>query len=212
METTKNILALFLATAFIISCSKEGPQGPQGPAGPQGLNGATGATGPAGPAGATGPQGPAGPQGPQGPAGPQGPQGPTGIAGTANVTQYTFANTYDFTNNIDFNLTINTTQDTMNQSAWFVYLKYNGVYEYHYSLPGYGYNGTSYYRSTYYYNPSMLRVIHNITRLNGPGEIYSGAKVVRVYSNNLQTGGRLAQLPVDMTNYEAVRSYYNLPH
>jgi Collagen triple helix repeat (20 copies) len=198
MKTSKSILFLLMAAIVLFSCTKEGPSGPAGPIGVQGV---------------TGPQGPAGPTGPtggQGPAGPAGPQGPAGISGNANVTQYTYTNALDFNANLDFNLYVNTTQDTMNRSAWFVYIKYSGAYEYHYSLPGYGYNGDTYYRTTYYYNSQLQRVVHNITRLNGPGEQYSGAKIIRVYSNSSQTGGRMAPPSVDMTNYEAVRAFYHL--
>ena len=142
-----------------------------------------------------------------------GPIGPQGIAGYAYVTQYTFDNTLDFSANLDFNLQVSTTLDTMNRSLWFVYLKYNGGFEYYYSLPGQGYNGSSYYRNTFYFNPGANKVIHNITRFNGAGEAYAGIKIIRVYASNVTVGGRsVTSLPaIDFTNYEEVRDYYNLP-
>lgn len=156
-------------------------------------------------------EGQAGPAGAQGVQGTAGPIGPQGIAGNANVTQYTYDGPFDFTTNLDFNLQVSTTLDTMNRSLWFVYLKYNGGFEYFYSLPGLGYNGSSYYRNTFYFNTSANKVIHNITRVNGPGEAYTGVKIIRVYANSTATGGRQAGTAPDFSNYEAVRTYYNLP-
>ena len=208
MKTTRSILTFFIAVLFLVSCSKEGPQGP---AGPQGVNGATGPQGPAGPIGPQGPAGPTGPAGATGPQGPAGSQGPAGVSTNANVTQYTYSSALDFTTNTERYLLVTTTLDSMNKSAWFIYLKYNGTFEYHYAIPGYGYNASSFYRSTYYYNPGGGQVEHNITRLNGPGEVYNGAKIVRIYTSNSIPGGRSFQPPVDMTNYEAVRTYYGLP-
>jgi hypothetical protein len=156
-------------------------------------------------------EGPAGPAGVQGLQGATGPIGPQGIDGNANVTQYTYDNTFDFSANMDFNLQLSTTLDTMNRSAWFVYLKYNGGFEYYYSLPGFGYNGSTNYRNTFYFNASASKVIHNITRLTGPGEVYAGIKIIRIYATNITTGGRQVMPDVDFTNYTAVKSHYNLP-
>jgi hypothetical protein len=135
MKTISNLLIISLCVVLFTSCQKEGPAGP---AGVQGLQGVTGATGPI---------------------------GPQGIAGNANVTQYTYDNTFDFSANLDFNLQVSTTLDTMNRSAWFVYLKYIGGFEYYYPLPGFGYNGSTNYRNTFYFNASANKVIHNITKL-----------------------------------------------
>ena len=153
------------------------------------------------------------PAGPTGAQGAQGAIGPQGITGNANVTQYTYDNTFDFGANLDFNLQVSTTLDTMNRSAWLVYLKYTGGFDYYYPMPGLGYNGSSYYRNTFYFNTSANKVIHNITRVNGSGEVYTGIKIIRIYANNVSVGGRSAtSLPaLDFTNYEEVRSYYDLP-
>lgn len=183
MKTISNLLIVSLSVILFTSCTKEGPAGPAGPTGAQGVQGATG------------------------------PIGPQGITGNANVTQYTYDNTFDFGANLDFNLQVSTTLDTMNRSLWFVYLKYAGGFDYYYPMPGLGYNGSSYYRNTFYYNASLNKVIHNITRVNGSGEVYSGIKIIRIYANSALVGGRSgASSPViDYTNYEEVRSYYNLP-
>jgi hypothetical protein len=234
MKISATLLSISLSILLFISCKKEGPagatgaqgiQGISGPTGPQGTTGSTGpqgttgstgpqgATGPTGPQGATGPIGPQGATGPTGPQGATGPIGPQGIAGNANVTQYTYNNTFDFTANLDFNLQVSTTLDTMNRSLWFVYLKFNGVFEYYYSLPGFGYNGSTNYRNTFYYNAGAIKVIHNITLLTGPGEVYSGIKIIRIYANTVTTGGRISTpLPnIDFKKYEEVQRYYNLP-
>ena len=192
MKTIFNFLIIFLSVFLLSSCAKEGPVGPAGPAGTAGVQGVQGATGGSG---ATGPI------------------GPQGIAGNANVMQYTYDNTFDFSTNLDFNLQVSTTLDTMNRSLWFVYLKYNGGFEYYYAMPGLGYNGSSYYRNTFYFNSGANKVIHNITRVNGAGEAYAGIKIIRVYANNVTMGGRrTTSLPaIDFTKYEEVRNYYNLP-
>lgn len=180
MKTFSSLLIISLFVILFTSCTKEGPTGPAGPTGAQGVQGATG------------------------------PIGPQGIAGNANVTQYTYDNAFDFSANLDFNLQVSTTADTMNRSLWFVYLKYNGGFEYYYPLPGLGYNGSSYYRTVFYFDAGLNKVIHNITRVNGSGESYTGVRIIRVYANNATTGGRGALPTIDFTNYNQVREYYNL--
>jgi hypothetical protein len=187
MKTINSFLIISLSVILFTACTKEGPAGQAGPTGAQGTQGIQGATGS------------------------QGATGPQGIAGNANVTQYTYDGPFDFNANLDFNLQLSTTLDTMNRSLWFVYLKYNGGFEYFYSLPGLGYNGSSYYRNTFYYNASFNKVIHNITRVNGSGEVYSGVKIIRVYANNTATGGRQVMPDIDFTNYQKVKAYYKLP-
>ncbi len=184
MKTISNFLIISLCVVLFTSCQKEGPAGPAGVQGTQGTQGTQGI---------------------------QGAVGPQGISGNANVTQYTYDNSFDFSSNLDFNLQVSTTLDTMNRSLWFVYLKYNGGFEYYYSLPGLGYNGSSYYRNTFYFNTSANKVIHNITRVNGSGEVYTGIKIIRVYANNNTTGGRQLLPPINFLQYETVRDYYNLP-
>jgi hypothetical protein len=81
-----------------------------------------------------GDDGPAGPAGPPGPAGPIGPIGAQGAPGNANVIQYNF-NGYNFTSAgfSSINLQVNTNLDTMNRSAWNVYLaRASGKSQYYY--------------------------------------------------------------------------------
>lgn len=149
-------------------------------------------------------------EGPAGPQGDAGPTGPQGIAGNANVTQYTYGPA-DFITNSQLDLAVTTTADTMNRSLWYVYLSYAGGAEYFYPMPGLGYNAASYYRHSYYFNTSLNKVIHSINRVNGAGEVYSGAKIIRVYINNTSGGGRISSPPVDFGNYQVVRNFYQLP-
>jgi hypothetical protein len=146
-----------------------------------------------------------------GPQGPEGPVGPQGIAGNANVTQYSFG-TLDLENNTNIDLAINTSADTMNRSLWLVYISYAGGNEYFYALPGFGYNAATYYRNSFYFNTSLNKVVHSITKVAGIGEVYSGAKIIRVYANNVvNPGGRMIMPPVDVKDYNAVKQYYGLP-
>ena len=88
--------------------------------------------------------GPAGPQGPQGLQGIEGPQGPIGVDGNANVRQYTFG-AFDFSTGGFAQLTVSTTLDTMNRSAWHTYLLYAPINRW-YLVPGLGPGGTTNYR------------------------------------------------------------------
>lgn len=145
--------------------------------------------------------------GPTGPAGPAGPQGPTGIAGNANVTNYTYGS-QDFTTGFK-TLLVTTTQDTMDRSAWFVYLFYAPLTRW-YFIPGLGFGGATTYRLSMSYTGGKVNIFIDRT---GVGEVYAQARVVRVYANTSTTGGRVnAKLPdIDFTSYEAVKKYYNLP-
>lgn len=148
--------------------------------------------------------------GPAGPAGPAGPQGPQGIAGNANVTQYSYG-----VQNLAAGfaqLQVTTTKDTMDRSAWFVYLYYQPIDRW-YFLPGSGVGGSTQYRVSMGY--SANKVNFYIDKI-GPGESYAQAKIVRIYTSSQQTGGRYAvntkPLPdIDFTDYEVVRNYYQLP-
>lgn len=149
-------------------------------------------------------------EGPQGPAGVAGPIGPQGIAANANVTQYTFG-TVDLENNANIDLSVNTTADTMNRSLWLVYISYTGGNEYFYAMPGFGYNAATYYRNSFYFSNSLNKVVHSITKVTGNGEVYTGAKIIRVYANTVVSpSGRMMVPPVDITDYNKVKEYYGL--
>jgi len=183
MEKTLIRWTLLLLTLVFISCQKEESEpGPQGPAGP------------------------IGPQGLQGLQGATGPQGPIGMSGNANVMQYNYGS-QNFALGYKI-LQVVTTLDTMERCAWFVYLYYQPLARW-YQIPGFAYNAATNYRL------SMGHVsgkVHIYIDREGPGETYTKAKVIRVYANNIITGGRVSnQLPdIDFSDYEAVKKYYNL--
>jgi hypothetical protein len=132
-----------------------------------------------------------------------GPEGPKGIDGNANVVQYDFG-THDFATQASVSLGITTTADTMNQSAWYVYLVRSSGNVY--PIPGVGVNGSSEYRL--YWNYSAGKVNINISRVSGAGEEYSSIRVIRVYANSAVPGGRRAV--IDYNDYYAVCRYYGL--
>ena len=148
--------------------------------------------------------------GPAGAAGAAGPAGPQGIAGNANVMQYTFGVQNLAASFVTLGVT--TTLDTMNKSAWFVYLYYQPIDRW-YFLPGLGTGGSTNYRVSLAYATGKANLYIDKT---GPGESYANAKVVRIYSSGQLIGGRMAdgaaELPnIDFSDYRAVKAYYNLP-
>jgi hypothetical protein len=169
-------MLIALATLLITACKK----GDTGPTGPAGATGAIGATGPAGP------------------------QGP---AGNANVVQYNFPGfnfiSAGFSSN---NLQITSTADTMNRSAYLVYLvRASGNT---YPIPGWGLSGDSEYRVLIYYSGGKVNL--TITKHSGPGEDYASIRVIRIYSNATMNGGRAVEPDVDVRDYAAVCRYYGL--
>ena len=157
-----------------------------------------------------GEQGPVGPQGPAGPQGAAGPQGPQGIAGNANVAQYTYG-AFNFATSSFGQFQVTTTKDTMDKSAWFVYLYYQAINRW-YLIPGHGPGATTQYRISIGHTNGKVSVY--IDKV-GAGESFSEIRVIRIYSSSTQTGGRMASEPklpdIDFNNYEAVRAYYKLP-
>lgn len=141
--------------------------------------------------------------GPPGADGADGANGAPGINGNANVVQYTYG-TQNLTAGF-VTLQVTTTQDTMNNSAWYVYL-YASALSRWYSVPGMGVGGATEYRVSMGYSNNKVNIY--IDKI-GPGESYSMAKVIRVYINDTRVGGRNG-LP-DFSSYETVRRYYGLP-
>lgn len=153
-------------------------------------------------------KGDTGPAGPEGPTGAQGPQGPQGVAGNANVMQYTFG-AVNLTGNFA-TLQLTTSLDTMNRSLWFVYLHY-GVLDRWYAVPGNGPGGATMYRVSFGHANGKVSIYIDKA---GAGDMFSQARVIRVYANQVTTGGRSAtELPteVDFNDYNAVKEYYHLP-
>jgi hypothetical protein len=132
-----------------------------------------------------------------------GPEGPKGIDGNANVVQYTFP-THNFAVAASAFLGVTTTADTMNQSAWYVYLiRSSGNV---YPIPGFGLNGTSEYRV--FWSHSAGKVNFSISRVSGSGEEYSSIRIIRLYANSSVPGGRKAD--INFNDYYEVCRYYGL--
>lgn len=165
--------------------------------------------------------GPAGPAGPQGPAGPAGQIGVTGKTGNANVMEYfigpaSATDSVDFIANPGIYFNFSLPNDTLTESAWFMYMYKTPLW---YAVPGHGENGTSAYSFSYGYLDFATPVdsaYFFINRESGPGERYEGLKLVRILTNDLitnSTGGSGSRhgLPnIDFSNYEEVKKYYHL--
>ena len=138
-----------------------------------------------------------------------GPEGPPGISGNANVTQYTFG-AHNFAISASTFLGVTTSADTMNQSAWYVYLVRSSGNVY--PIPGFGLNGSSEYRV--FWSHSSGKATFSISKVNGPGEEYASIRIIRVYANSNLTGGRMATDPnaPDPRDYYAMCRYYGLPY
>lgn len=147
----------------------------------------------------------------KGDTGAKGADGLNGVDGNANVKQYSFG-AQNLQTSSFVQLQITTTRDTMDRSAWFVYLYYQSLDRW-YSMPGQGAGGATQYRVSMGYSSNKVNFYIDKT---GTGENYAQAKVVRIYTGAPIPGGRVAadgsRLPdIDFTNYEAVRDYYQLP-
>lgn len=144
----------------------------------------------------------------------KGDTGSPGTDGNANAVQYSFG-VQNFEAEVVRTLRVATTEDTMNRSQWFVYL-YHDVVALWYAVPGYGYANATQYRVGIGFFTGKVNLFVN--RL-GSGEVYSKARVIRIYANTVMSGGRTTPgslngngLPdIDFTDYEAVRRYYRLP-
>jgi hypothetical protein len=178
----KKLFSVLLILLTLAACQKDEIAGPEGPAGAQGPTGA------------------------QGPAGPAGAQGPQGIAGNANVVQYTYSG-HNFATSGFAQLQVTTTLDTMNNSAWYVYM-FSSTLNRWYFIPGHGVGGSTAYRVSMGHASSKVNLY--IDKI-GTGELYSALKVVRIYISNTLAGGRFIPNPIDMSDYNKVREYYNLP-
>ena len=172
--------------------------------------------------GDTGPAGPAGPQGPAGSAGAKGDIGPTGQTGNANVMEYFFFpnDSIDLSlpaPNNGIGLRISLPNDTLDLSAWFIYLYKFPLW---YAIPGHAENDASSYSFSFGYLDITTPVdsaYFFVDRVTGPGEKYEGLKLVRILTNDLITDGaggttrtRRALPNIDFSNYEEVKKYYNL--
>ena len=136
-----------------------------------------------------------------------GPQGPPGPEGNANVKIYTFTGV-DFRQTTDTGVYIdNISEDTVNNSAWFVYLVgFGNNTTVSYSIPGSDASNSHYYPWSIYIIP-ISRLQYFIVKDSGPGQQFDQIKIVRIYGG---TGGK-PQLPdIDFSSYDAVKQYYGI--
>jgi hypothetical protein len=138
----------------------------------------------------------------------KGDTGPQGLPGNANVTQYSFGE-QNFPLTFYVTLMITNSADSSENSAWFTWLYYNPNARW-YAVPGLGSGGATQYRSSIAYLNGKTNIY--IDKV-GPGEVFTKAKVVRVYTGAPVPGGRQARtLPdIDFNDYNAVKQYYKLP-
>lgn len=146
-----------------------------------------------------------GPQGEVGPAGKDGINGTNGKDGNANVIQVTFNETFTpSTNGKTFTFPSSVTTDMLNSSAVLVYLRTSNSSALMYQIPGVV--STDDFR--YYFTPSA----RTLTVLRVTGNLISSitmTKVIIIPTNN-NINGRVGLPNIDLSDYEAVKQYYNL--
>lgn len=140
----------------------------------------------------------------------KGDQGEPGIPGNANVVQYHFGPA-DFTKGFVI-LDIPSTQDTVENSLWYVYLYAPPPNDRWYGIPGPGIGANSTYRVSVGWRNSKATIF--IDRV-GPGELYPKVRVIRVYVNNsVKIGANTSahsRAGIDVSDFNAMRSFYHLP-
>lgn len=227
-------LFLFLFVGLITSCGSEGDVGPKGDKGDPGIQGEAGPKGDKGDPGEKGDQGDPGPQGeagpkgdqgdpgPQGETGPKGDQGEKGDPGTANViysswTSFVAANwsaSFNFFGQTRRNYVVDETaitSDILNQGTVAVYVRFGGTSGTIQPLP---FEQAIVQSKAQYlgFNLQLSKIImfmYNKDDVLDPGTIGSGNSYRYVIIPGGTPTGRMAS--VDISDYEAVKSYYNIP-
>jgi hypothetical protein len=150
--------------------------------------------------------------------------------GTPEVTQaqvYTFFS-HDFRFGAEKAENISATKDTVENSLWLTYLvSMTGSIH---AVPGNGVNGASYYISSSVFYENDTKLNFSVTRVSGPGELYSNIRMVRIFTTKLKSIGQsgssiseeesksLTQFEkaqrlfpeVDFSDYNAVRTAFGL--
>ncbi|MRG45746.1 hypothetical protein GFS24_11505 [Chitinophaga sp. SYP-B3965] len=109
---------------------------------------------------------------------------------SSNIAQYSFGE-QNFTTATFKLLSIPTTKDTADNSAWIVYLYYQTLDRW-YVVPGLGVGAATNYRLSYdFKNEHVNFYIDKV----GAGEKYEKARIVRIYSRNQQLIGKLRDDP-----------------
>lgn len=107
--------------------------------------------------------------------------GQPGPMGNANVTLYEFEDTYNFAATSEFMFTCDSTIEDAENSLWQAFMVSASQEYYSYSIPGYGYQGNSFYRLA-------LSILNQtelwIQKQSGPGEVYVKVRIFRILANN----------------------------
>jgi len=137
----------------------------------------------------------------------KGDPGPAGTDGNANVTQINFSSkTIPAGGTITLTLP-GITKAIAEKSMILTYGKVNG--QYWYQLPGYGFTGTHEYRT--FIEPLDPSTTINISMIVGTSaETFDPIRVLVIPANTIVTG-RGTTPPFDISDYESVRNYFNLP-
>ena len=142
--------------------------------------------------------------------GPQGPPGDAGVPGAngnANVTQISFGSkTISSAGLITLTLT-GVDKTTAEKSLILTFAKGSNLLWY--PIPGFGVGGSNEYRT--FLNATDPASILTISTNNaGSAETFPAFRVIVIPANNL-VNGRNGNPPYDISNYESVRAYFNLP-
>ena len=221
MKTITRILGVALMVAmfiFLDACKAEkgdiGPIGPIGPTGANGANGvigATGAIGATGTTGATGATGTTGAKGDKGDKGDTGATGATGVTGNANVIQVTYGSKTYINSNLQYILPAAITKDIVEKSIVSAYVQTSaGGTSLWYNIPGATTGAIYTYRL---YSETFTTGLNNmfIGRVNVAttgNDTFTTTRILFIPASTLLNGRRAA---VDLSDYEAVKKYYNLP-
>lgn len=165
--------------------------------------------------GEVGPTGAAGPAGPAGATGPAGPIGATGQTGNANVIQISYpAKTWGTGKNASqqFLFPSNITPAIMNSSAVLVYMTdgtpNNAISYGWYSIPGIvpskGVDHEFYYETTFAGNTAGMNIYRKVA---ATATLAASTRIVIIPANDIRNGRKA---PVDFSDYNAVKAYYNL--
>ena len=217
MKTITRILGVALTVAmfiFLDACKAEkgdlGPIGPIGPTGANGTNGAIGATGAIGVTGTTGATGTAGATGVKGDKGDTGATGATGATGNANVIQVSYGSKTYTSGFLQYILPAAITKDIVEKSIVSAYVQTSaGGSALWYNIPGATTGATYTYRL---YSETFTTGLNNmfIGRVNFTttgNDIFTTTRILFIPASTLLNGRKAA---VDLSDYEAVKKYYNL--
>ena len=149
------------------------------------------------------------------------PTGPDGADGNANVTQYIFGG-HDFSSESTCSISLSDlgiTEQEREESAWLVYLFYDGVVGVapSYQVPGIGARGEEYsVELSTVVTPGLPQVL-TIALENGTGDEYYEIRVIQIQASDMidttsagfSAGGLIPEY-LDVVNYRAVVDHYQI--